>query len=170
MDQSSPVIALQSRWPDRLAWAVLAALALGALLTFRDYGLGWDDFTHAQYGDLLLSLYASGFQDTRALSFVTDLGWSIGPVVVVVWARVMILARSHGVNLTDGLDVLATGAAVMVFCAYTIIGVWQYQESCAGTPQEIATIEIEAVTHAFDQLVAFEVDGHRPCSDRCCPA
>jgi len=70
MDQSPPVIALQSRWPDRLAWAVLAALALGALLTFRDYGLGWDDFTHAQYGDLLLSLYASGFQDTRALSFV----------------------------------------------------------------------------------------------------
>ena len=51
--------------------AVLAALAIGrAALTFRDYGLGWDDFTHAQYGDLLLSLYASGFHDTRALSFV----------------------------------------------------------------------------------------------------
>ena len=45
-------------------------LALVAALTFRDYGLGWDDFTHAQYGDLLLSLYASGFHDTRALSFV----------------------------------------------------------------------------------------------------
>ena len=41
-----------------------------AALTFRDYGLGWDDFTHAQYGDLLLSLYTSGFRDTRALSFV----------------------------------------------------------------------------------------------------
>jgi 4-amino-4-deoxy-L-arabinose transferase-like glycosyltransferase len=39
-------------------------------VTFRDYGLGWDDYTHAQYGDLLLSLYGSGFQDTRALSFV----------------------------------------------------------------------------------------------------
>ena len=60
----------QSRWPDRLACAVLAALALLAALTFRDYGLGWDDYTHAQYGDLLLSLYSSGFHDTRALSFV----------------------------------------------------------------------------------------------------
>lgn len=55
---------------DRLAVAVLALVALIAALTFRDYGLGWDDFTHAQYGDLLLSLYASGFRDTRALEFV----------------------------------------------------------------------------------------------------
>ena len=35
-------------------------VALIAALTFRDYGLGWDDYTHAQYGDLLLSLYALG--------------------------------------------------------------------------------------------------------------
>jgi hypothetical protein len=60
----------RSRWPDRLALGVLALIALIAALTFRDYGLGWDDFTHAQYGELLLSLYASGFRDTRALSFV----------------------------------------------------------------------------------------------------
>ena len=45
-------------------------LAVIALLTFRDYGLGWDDYTHAQYGDLVLSLYTSGFRDTRALAFV----------------------------------------------------------------------------------------------------
>ena len=49
---------------------MLLLLAVIAALTFRDYGLGWDDFTHAQYGDLLLSLYTSGFRDTRALSFV----------------------------------------------------------------------------------------------------
>src|SRR3954469_8947324 len=65
-----PLTPARSRWPDRLAYAVLVALALIAALTFRDYGLGWDDFTHAQYGDLLLSLYSSGFRDTRALSFV----------------------------------------------------------------------------------------------------
>jgi hypothetical protein len=58
------------RWPDRLALGVLAAVALIAAATFRDYGLGWDDYTHAQYGELLLSLYGSGLSDTRALSFV----------------------------------------------------------------------------------------------------
>jgi 4-amino-4-deoxy-L-arabinose transferase-like glycosyltransferase len=55
---------------DRLALALLAIAAAVAFLTFRDYGLGWDDYTHAEYGDLLLALYASGFADRRALSFV----------------------------------------------------------------------------------------------------
>src|SRR3954449_4058087 len=70
MSAFSPAIAWQSRWLDRLAWAALAVLTIVALLTFRDYGLGWDDYTHSQYGDLLLRLYGSGFTDRRALSFV----------------------------------------------------------------------------------------------------
>ena len=55
---------------DRVSIALLAALALVAALTFRDYGLGWDDVTHSQHGELLLKLYGSGFSDARALSFV----------------------------------------------------------------------------------------------------
>ena len=56
--------------PDALAIGVLATVALISALTFRDYGLGWDDFTHSQYGELLLAFYSSGFRDTRAFSFV----------------------------------------------------------------------------------------------------
>jgi 4-amino-4-deoxy-L-arabinose transferase-like glycosyltransferase len=55
---------------DRLAVAVLVTMAGFALATFRDYGLGWDDYTHSEYGQLLLDLYGSGFTDRRALSFV----------------------------------------------------------------------------------------------------
>jgi hypothetical protein len=54
---------------DDLAMLVLAAVAVIAGLTFRDYGLGWDDYTHAEYADLLLRMYGSGFKDTAALSF-----------------------------------------------------------------------------------------------------
>jgi hypothetical protein len=54
---------------DDLAILVLAAVSLIAALTFRDYGLGWDDYTHAEYADLLLRMYGSGFKDTAALSF-----------------------------------------------------------------------------------------------------
>lgn len=54
---------------DTLAYATLAIVALVAGLTFRDYGLGWDDYTHAEYADLLLKMYASGFKNTDALSF-----------------------------------------------------------------------------------------------------
>jgi hypothetical protein len=59
-----------ARWLDGLAIGVLAVAAVIAFATFRDYGLGWDDFTHSQYGALLVSLYQSNFADQRALSFV----------------------------------------------------------------------------------------------------
>jgi len=54
---------------DDFAILALAAVALIASLTFHDYGLGWDDYTHAEYADLLLRMYGSGFKDTGALSF-----------------------------------------------------------------------------------------------------
>jgi hypothetical protein len=54
---------------DDLAMLVLAVVGIVAGLTFRDYGLGWDDYTHAEYADLLLRMYGSGFKDTGALSF-----------------------------------------------------------------------------------------------------
>jgi hypothetical protein len=59
-----------TRWTDALAVIVLAVVAAIAVATFRDYGLGWDDYTQSQYGQLLVSLYSSGFADKRALSFV----------------------------------------------------------------------------------------------------
>jgi Dolichyl-phosphate-mannose-protein mannosyltransferase len=58
-----------ARTCDDLAVIVLAAVGLIAGLTFRDYGLGWDDYTHAEYADLLLRMYESGFKDVGALSF-----------------------------------------------------------------------------------------------------
>jgi hypothetical protein len=65
---------LPARWSarslDGVALVAIGVIAAIAARTFRDYGLGWDDYTHAQYGDLLLALYTSGFTDTRAFSFV----------------------------------------------------------------------------------------------------
>jgi 4-amino-4-deoxy-L-arabinose transferase-like glycosyltransferase len=54
---------------DLLALIVLATVTLAATLTFRDYGLGWDDYAHSHYGELLYAYYTSGFQDTRAFAF-----------------------------------------------------------------------------------------------------
>ncbi len=54
---------------DDLAITALAVVAIIAGVTFQDYGLGWDDYTHAEYADLLLKMYGSGFRDTGALSF-----------------------------------------------------------------------------------------------------
>ena len=62
--------AATTRRMDALAILILAIVSAIAAATFRDYGLGWDDYTHSQYGDLLVALYSSGFTDQRALSFV----------------------------------------------------------------------------------------------------
>jgi phospho-N-acetylmuramoyl-pentapeptide-transferase len=67
------------------------------------------------------------------LSTVRDTSIKLGVVLVVIWVFLMITATSNGVNLTDGLDGLATGAAVMSFGAFILIGVWEFGQSCAVT-------------------------------------
>jgi hypothetical protein len=64
------MLRLSGRWADAGAVGALFIVSVIAWKTFRDYGLGWDDYTHSQYGELLLQFYRSGFTDRRALSFV----------------------------------------------------------------------------------------------------
>jgi phospho-N-acetylmuramoyl-pentapeptide-transferase len=64
------------------------------------------------------------------LSFNTDFGVSLGAVLFVVWALVMVTATSNAVNLSDGLDGLATGASILVLAAYVLIGNWQWRNDC----------------------------------------
>jgi phospho-N-acetylmuramoyl-pentapeptide-transferase len=65
------------------------------------------------------------------LSFIRDSVLGLGPVLFVIFAYIMIAGASNGVNLTDGMDGLATGASVMVFGSYVLIGIWQFGQSCA---------------------------------------
>jgi phospho-N-acetylmuramoyl-pentapeptide-transferase len=67
------------------------------------------------------------------LSTVRDTSLVLGPVLVVIWVALMVVATSNGVNLTDGLDGLASGASVMTFLAFVLIGVWEFGQSCAVT-------------------------------------
>jgi phospho-N-acetylmuramoyl-pentapeptide-transferase len=64
------------------------------------------------------------------ISFIRDTGLVLGTVLFVVWAYLMIAGTSNGVNLTDGLDGLATGTSVMVFASYVLIGIWQFGNNC----------------------------------------
>jgi phospho-N-acetylmuramoyl-pentapeptide-transferase len=75
------------------------------------------------------------------VSFVRDTSLDLafaGPVVgvllFVLWANIIVAGTSNGVNLTDGLDGLATGASVMVFAAYVLIGIWQFNQNCQWNP------------------------------------
>ncbi|MBB5789742.1 phospho-N-acetylmuramoyl-pentapeptide-transferase [Jiangella mangrovi] len=71
---------------------------------------------------------------SQALSVLRETSWELPAVVFVLWALFLISGFSNAVNLTDGLDGLATGASVMAFGAYTLIGVWQLNQSCGVSP------------------------------------
>jgi len=87
---------------------------------------------------ITFAVLALQFKDNRGLSpastqlsFIRDTGLALGPVLFVIFAYLMIAGMSNGVNLTDGLDGLATGTSVMVFASYVLVGVWQFGQSCA---------------------------------------
>ena len=66
------------------------------------------------------------------ISFIREFPSLALPVVLaIVFMLVMIAGTSNGVNLTDGLDGLATGASTMVFAAYMLVNIWQNNQSCA---------------------------------------
>ncbi|MDN6332322.1 MAG: phospho-N-acetylmuramoyl-pentapeptide-transferase, partial [Micrococcaceae bacterium] len=63
----------------------------------------------------------------------------IGAILFIIWANVIVTAATNGVNLTDGLDGLATGASIMVFSAYTLMGIWQFNQAC-GSSRSIGSV------------------------------
>lgn len=91
---------------------------------------------------LIFAILAIGWEDqrgqtpiTHAVSFTRDIpGWTLPTVLLIVWVLILIAGTSNGVNLTDGLDGLATGASVMVFAAYVLINIWQSNQNCRSTP------------------------------------
>jgi len=68
------------------------------------------------------------------ISFIRDISFldvgKVGSVLVFVF---VIMSMSNGVNLTDGLDGLATGASILVLGAYALVGFWQYRHWCGDT-------------------------------------
>lgn len=93
------------------------------------------------------------------VSFVRDLPWldlafagtGIGIVLFAIWANFLVAAWSNGVNLTDGLDGLATGATILFAGVYVLISFWQWRQACpegtqyancytAAAPLDVAVI------------------------------
>ncbi len=85
---------------------------------FAYAGLHFED----ESGLAPISMYFSGVRDTSI---------KLGMVLVIIWIIFLVLGSSNGVNLTDGLDGLASGAAIMTFLSFIVIGVWEFGQSCA---------------------------------------
>ncbi|MDR0788910.1 MAG: phospho-N-acetylmuramoyl-pentapeptide-transferase, partial [Bifidobacteriaceae bacterium] len=88
------------------------------------------------------------------ISFLRDtslnfeaLGPVLGVIALIIWINFIILSWTNAINLTDGLDGLATGVSSMGFAAYVLICMWKSSKSCAlAINQGITTTNISDIT------------------------
>ncbi|MFT4147878.1 MAG: phospho-N-acetylmuramoyl-pentapeptide-transferase [Micrococcaceae bacterium] len=94
----------------------------------------------------LFAILAINFPDkngitpaSEKISFIRDINWlnlalwgipAIGLILFILWSNLIIVSISNGVNLADGLDGLAAGAAALVFSAYLIMTIFQSFHDC----------------------------------------
>ena len=90
----------------------------------------------------ILMVTATNVHTTVSFTRWDSFGLDLGKFAWVVWAVFIIAAFSNGVNLTDGLDGLASGAAILGFAAYMFIAFWQFRHE-----------DVYEVAHALDLAV-----------------
>lgn len=112
--------------------------SLGLRPTGKLIGQGFVGITFAvlalvfpnEYGRSPASTKVSFLRDIDWLDF-TVIGGMVGAFILfIIWANLIITAVSNAVNLTDGLDGLASGAAAVVFAGYVTITTWQSMQNC----------------------------------------
>ena len=80
----------------------------------------------SSFGMAALLVWGTGISETISLTR-TELGFEVPTVVWVIWAGLIIWATTNAVNVTDGLDGLAAGSALLGFGAYTAMAYWLFR-------------------------------------------
>ena len=120
------------------------AVSLGALGYVDDllkvrghHSLGLSKTTKLLVQAVVAVLFAIGLDRytgvSTELSFIRGTGVDLG-IVFLIWVFLMVSATSNAVNLTDGLDGLASGSVALVMAAYVIIAFWQVRHACSFLP------------------------------------
>jgi phospho-N-acetylmuramoyl-pentapeptide-transferase len=109
---------------------------LGQVIVTVPFGVVALFFPNA-VGQTPASEYISVFRDIPVLTFFA-LGPVIGWILYLAWVSFIGVATSNAVNVTDGLDGLAAGAAIFVTGAYSLIAFWQVQQVCTGPALDTA--------------------------------
>ncbi len=80
----------------------------------------------ASFGVAWWLVWATGISETISLTRA-DIGFEVPTLVWILWAGAIVWATTNAVNVTDGLDGLASGSALMGFGAFTIISYWAFR-------------------------------------------
>src|SRR5579863_3076548 len=78
-------------------------------------------------GFALLAEHWAGVNTHLSFTRWNSTGVAFSQVGWIVWAVVIIVGTANAVNLTDGLDGLASGSATFCFACLAVIGYWQFR-------------------------------------------
>lgn len=90
----------------------------------------------------------TSISQTVSLVRADDLGINLPAWLWVLWAGVIIWATTNAVNVTDGLDGLAGGSALMGFGAFMIIAYWTFRNP-EIYPAVVNPLDLGALAAAF---------------------
>ncbi|MBA3289691.1 MAG: phospho-N-acetylmuramoyl-pentapeptide-transferase [Acidimicrobiia bacterium] len=121
-----------------IVWVAVAVMAFMGLLDDvikvrkrHNRGIFWKQ---KNYVTMLMSFAiawwlasSTGIATTISLTRADYPGWDLPTWLWIIWAGLIIWATTNAVNVTDGLDGLAGGSALMGFAAFTIIGYWAFR-------------------------------------------
>ena len=117
------------------AWAKIILQGVVGI-TFAVLALNFPDERGLTPGSTAISVVRDTSLD---LAFAGPL---LGAVLFVVWSNLITTATTNAVNLTDGLDGLATGATAMVTGAYVLMTIFQANQSCRVVGAEPGCYEV----------------------------
>ena len=83
---------------------------------------------------------------TLALTRYNYPGAQLGTVGWALFAIFLILATTNAVNLTDGLDGLASGSAIFGFAAFVVIGFWGFRHQSIYGDQSYLDLAVVAAS------------------------
>lgn len=93
-------------------------------------------------GFVLALAWWTPVETTLSFTRWSEPGWDLGTAGWAIWGVLLILGFANAVNLTDGLDGLAAGAATYAYLALTVVAFWVFRSP-----------EVYQVDHALDLAV-----------------
>jgi phospho-N-acetylmuramoyl-pentapeptide-transferase len=119
-------------------WIVIAVMAFMGFLD--DYikvkkahnrGIFWKKKSWITLGLAVLAAWwlvlGTGISETISFTRATSPGWDVHWLVWVLWSGLVIWSTTNAVNVTDGLDGLAGGSALLGFLAFAVIAYWAFR-------------------------------------------
>lgn len=121
-------------------WKIVGGVLIAAIFTLL--GTSYKNVI----GVPVVSSHISIVRDTGI--DLAALGPVLGLIAVIAWVAIIVTSTSNAVNVTDGLDGLATGASIISVGSYGVMAYWQFNQMCDSGRVAASAMNACYTTHA----------------------